>query len=338
MICALYFNTLEVGLTLKVMCLSPLIHVVNKIFPRKNIQSIYGSKKMGGQSMRQYLVTAALLLLSVIVLAACGDKNDEVEKSEERAIPVEVTEVEKGDFTVKKSVYGRTQPSKQTPIMVEQPGEISTLKVENGDEVNKDNHLATITTAMGSQTINAPVSGTVAKLNVQEKAFQSNEDPLMVIIDADKIHAAFQVTEGVRSLYKKGDKATVYIDDEKYEGKVLAIDSLPDDSGQYPLHIEIDNKDKEILPGVAIKLEATDKKVKDTLIVPTDAIVSETDGKFVFLADGDKAKKVEVEIKETQSEKSAITGDLKKGDQVIVKGQFTLADESKIEVKEGKEE
>lgn len=288
--------------------------------------------------MRRYLLTATLLLLSISLLAACNDTDDEAEKTEEKAIPVETTEVEKGDFTVKKSVYGRTEPSKQTPVMLQEPGEITTLKVENGDEVDKNDYLATITTPMGSQSINAPASGTVAQLNVQEKSFQSNEDPFMMIIDTDKIHAAFQVTDSLRDLFKKGDKADIYIDDKKYDGNVLAVDSLPNDSGQYPLHVEVNNEEGKLLPGVAAKLEATDKKVKDILIVPTDAIVSETDGKFVFLAEGDRTKKVEVDVQETQSETSAIKGDLKKGDQVIVKGQFTLADDTLIEIKEGKEE
>lgn len=221
--------------------------------------------------------------------------------------------------------------------MIEQPGEVSTLKVENGDEVKKDDHLATIKTQMGNQAIYAPTDGEIAHLNVQEDAFQSNEDPFVLIVDIEQLQANFAVTSTTRKHFKKDQKMDIVIDDETYEANVLAVDTMPNETGQYPILVEIDNEERTILPGMTTKLIVPDKRVKDTIIIPTDAVMTESDESFVFIVSDDTAKKIIVDIKETQSEQTAVEADLEKGDQVIVNGQFTLSDGSKVEVvKEGK--
>src|SRR5690625_1574783 len=104
---------------------------------------------MGAYFMRRWLYFL-LIILNVIILSACNNAGEEnnSDKNEQSVTPVETVEVKQGDLTVDKSIYGTVAPAKQTPVMVQQPGEITTLKVENGDKVKKDDHLATIKTAM----------------------------------------------------------------------------------------------------------------------------------------------------------------------------------------------
>jgi len=280
----------------------------------------------------------SIIMFSIFIfVVACSDTKDTTEKNEEIITPVEVASVETGDFVVGKTMYGHISPIKQTPVMVQQPGEIRTLKVENGDEVKKDKHLATIRTPMGNQTIYAPTEGEIAHLNVQEGAFQSNEEPLAMIVDLDTLKISFTVSSTTREQFKKDDKIKVFIDEKEYEATVLPVDTLPNETGQFLVEAKIENKEHDILPGMTGQIAVTDKKVKDTIIVPTEAIMTENEQDFIFLVQDDVAKIVNVEIVETQTDKTAIKAELKKGDQIIVNGQFTLSDGSKVEVvKEGK--
>src|SRR5690625_392085 len=280
----------------------------------------------------------SIIMFSIFIfVVACSDTKDTTEKNEEIITPVEVASVETGDFVVGKTMYGHISPIKQTPVMVQQPGEIRTLKVENGDEVKKDKHLATIRTPMGNQTIYAPTEGEIAHLNVQEGAFQSNEEPLAMIVDLDTLKISFTVSSTTREQFKKDDKIKVFIDEKEYEATVLPVDTLPNETGQFLVEAKIENKEHDILPGMTGQIAVTDKKVKDTIIVPTEAIMTENEQDFIFLVQEDVAKIVNVEIVETQTDKTAIKAELKKGDQIIVNGQFTLSDGSKVEVvKEGK--
>lgn len=287
--------------------------------------------------MRKWLFFI-VMIISIIMLAACGEDNEN-EETEDRVTPVETDKVKKGDFTVDKSMYGRISPMTQVPVMLQAPGEVKTLKVENGEEVAKDRNLATVRTQAGDQTIKAPRAGTVAQLNISEGAFQSNEEPLLMIVDLNKVKVSFQVASNAKKQFKTDQKIDVYIDDKKYEAKVLPVDSLPGESGQFTIEAEIDNEKEEITPGMTGRVVIADKKVKDTLIVPTEAIMSEYEEDYVYIVKDNIAEKVSVEVVETQTDKTAVKGDLKKDEEVITSGHFTLTDESPVEVvKDGKEE
>lgn len=291
--------------------------------------------------MRIKTVASALVISSLLIFAGCDqseNQTDDGQSEKETAIPVKTGEVETGKFYSEKSVYGKIAPEKQTPIMLEQPAELKTLKVENGDEVKEDDHVATIKTQEGERQINAPKDGIVAQLDSSEGATVSNEDPLMVIVDLDKLTASFSVTNTMRDLFEKGDEVSIYVDDEKYEAKIQGMDTLPNDAGQYPIKANFDNEDEEILPGMSAQLIAKKLEEKDTIIIPTDAVVTETDEDFVFVVDGDKAKKVDVKVQHTQSDKTAVKAAIDEKDELVIEGQHTLADGSRIDIKEGNEE
>src|SRR5690625_2875116 len=248
--------------------------------------------------MEDYFMRRSLfflfMLINVIILSACanGDEENNTDKNEQTVTPVETAEITTGDLTVEKSIYGTVAPAKQVPVMVQQPGEITTLKVENGDKVKKDDHLATIKTAMGSQSIYAPVDGEIAKLSVQENDVQSNEEPLLLIVDVEQLHVSFSVTSTIRDLFEKEQTISLKIDEKKFDASVLPLDLLPNDQGQFTVEAEIDNDEGAILPGAVAQLMITDKKVKDTILVPTAAIMTENEESYVFIVNDGLAERV----------------------------------------------
>lgn len=293
---------------------------------------------IGGHGMRKLIFIACFGL--ILILAACGeDENTEDEAEDADPTPVEVEQVKTGDFKIKKTIYGNTSPKKQQPIMVEEPGELKTLKVKNGDSVKKDDHLATIKTGAGDVDIDAPIDGTIAQLQTSEGSMTPVEDPLLVVADLDTLLIKIQVTANSRDLFKEDEELTVEIDGEKYKAEVTSIDTVPGESGQYAVELEFDNKDEDVLVGEAAKVSVTEDKVKKTKIVPTEAILTEGDEQFVYIVNDGKAESVEVEVEETQSEESAVKAEtLEKDDEVIVNGHFTLTDEAEVDVQEEEEE
>src|SRR5699024_6614057 len=146
---------------------------------------------------------------------------------------------------------------------------LTSLKVSNGDEVDKDEHIATIKTSSGEKELEAPEDGKVAKLDASEDDMVTDEDPLLVVTKTDKLKATLSLTGDNHKLFDIGDVAYVYIDDEKYEGNVISNDSLPNDVGQYEIKVEFDNE-HDVLAGSSAELEIKETREKDTLIVPTD--------------------------------------------------------------------
>src|SRR5690625_6641799 len=145
---------------------------------------------------KQLLAMTAVLLISL--LAACNDEDTEVE--EDVIIPVETVEAIKEDFVIHKSIYGRVEPAQSTPIIAPLPGEIDTVEVKNGDQLEKDDLIETLKTEAGIQDIKASKAGEVAELNAQAGDMASTEEPLALLIDIEDMNVKLTVTSSVRYL------------------------------------------------------------------------------------------------------------------------------------------
>lgn len=286
--------------------------------------------------MKKTILSLTAILL-IVMLAACNDEENEQQDEKETVTPVEVGEITKGDLVVDKSFYGRTEPNKTTPVMVQTPGEVDSLEVDEGDEVKEDDIIAKLKTPMGTTNVRASKDGTIVNLEASEGDMVSDEEPLAIIADLDTMKLTFEITSSDHALFTKEDKRKLILDDEEYEAEIIKVGSMPGETGLFSVKATVDNEDGNILPGSVIKMNVPTKRVKDSLIVPTEAIVEEDDQTFIYIVDNDRAIKTEVTVKESQTEKTAIDTEAKKGDQVVTKGQLTLSDDSKVNVVEAGE-
>lgn len=279
-----------------------------------------------------------LLTIMLLVVAACGEADEEsTSSSEDSVTSVEIAQVSKGDLTTEQRVYGHVLPNSQTPVLPGQAGEITDLKVEPGDDVKKDEALATLKTAMGNITVKAPIAGTVGQLSLNKNDFYNGEDPFAIIFDDEKLLVQFSVTSSMRDKFKVDKTYKTTIDGKEFDTKIKRIESLPNEAGQYEITGQIENEDDAALLGAVAELSIREVLEKDTLFVPTEAIVTDSEESYMFLVEDGKAKKLVVEVLETQTDNTAIEADVKEKAEVIVNGQFLLTDGSKIDViKEGK--
>ncbi len=272
-----------------------------------------------------------LILLSVMILAACN-QDRETKEEVPRTVSVDVAEVTIGNITEVKTLYGRTSPRKTTPLLTEVPGEIDEVKVENGDRVEKDDLIATVRTQAGTMRMTAPVAGEIAQFASESGDMVTPEEPLGLIIDSESMNITFHVTTRERSLLTENETYTMELEEETYEATLDQIDSLPNDNGLYDVQLSIENKDNEIIAGMIAAIDLKQTRIKDALIVPTEAVIEESNGAFVYLVKDDEVKKVTVGIQEMGSDETAIDGDIIEGDYVVVNGQLTVTDGSKVEI------
>ncbi|KKK38702.1 hypothetical protein WQ57_06845 [Mesobacillus campisalis] len=284
--------------------------------------------------MRKLLYGAAAVML-MTTLAACTEKDTEDTAEETRVAAVEVAEAKEGGLSIDRSVFGRTSPNSSSPVMLQMGGEVDSLEAANGDEVEEDDIIARISTPAGKQTVRAPKDGEIANLNVSEGDMVSNEEPLAIVADLETMKLEFTVTASLRSLFSVDDQLKVTINGKEYEAKVTAISTMPNDTGLYPVKATVENEKGEILPGMVAELSVPEQQVDEAVLVPTAAIVEENDETFVYLVKDEKAVKQPVTILATQSAETAIEGEIKKGDQLVVTGQLTLSDGSAVNVVKG---
>src|SRR5690625_468579 len=105
--------------------------------------------------MKNFLLVIGWIGLMVFVAACNNDDESDETNVEDDVTVVEANLVERGDLLVERVIYGSMSPDEQRPVMIEQPGEVEELLVDNGDEVEKDDEIATIKTPMGKQKVKA---------------------------------------------------------------------------------------------------------------------------------------------------------------------------------------
>lgn len=288
--------------------------------------------------MKRTIWFSFFALILIFVLAACNNENNDNNDTEEAgATPVEVEKIKQGDLTVERALFGRVEPEKKTPVMPEAPGKVTEVLVKNGDKVKKDDDLIKIDGPAGEETLQATQSGHIANLSLKKDDMASNEDPALVILDTAKLTATFEVTEKMRNNFKVDKKVEISHQDKTYKGNITSMDIVPGESGLFPITVEIKNDKNAILTGTVVALDYKEVLEKDALLVPTAAIISELDEDYIYRVEDGQAKKVDIEVIETQSELSAIKADVKEDEQVIVKGQFIVKDGTEIDVKKGNE-
>lgn len=279
--------------------------------------------------MNRKLILVSLISILLLLLASCNDTEKET-TTEERAVPVEITEAVLEDFVVEKNTTGRIEPKDLTPIMVQMPGELSELNVKNGDKVEKDELIAKVTTQRGILDVKAPEAGEIVELSAKENDFVSDSEPLALVLNTDELTITFEVTNHLRKLFDRDKTYKVKIDNREYEMVIDTIGKIPGETGLYPVEGTVKNEKDQVLPGMIGVLSLPEKRHEKVLVLPTEAIVEESEGSFVYRIKKDQAEKVEVTVIEAQSNVTAIEGDIAEDDQIVINGQLTLTDGSKV--------
>ncbi|WJE17721.1 efflux RND transporter periplasmic adaptor subunit [Halobacillus sp. ACCC02827] len=94
-----------------------------------------------------------VMVLSLVVLAACMQEETGSEKAEERVTPVQVDTVQKDDFVIEREISGSATAGEQAPVTAKTPGELVTLNVEKGDRVEKGETIGVVDPGNGESQV-----------------------------------------------------------------------------------------------------------------------------------------------------------------------------------------
>ncbi|WP_407269346.1 efflux RND transporter periplasmic adaptor subunit [Radiobacillus sp. PE A8.2] len=274
--------------------------------------------------------------LVLLVLVACTEEDTNTEETEKVVTPVEVAEVTQGDLVLEKRFYGSIQPESTTPVVSPFAGEVDTVEVEKGDQVEEEDVLAEITRADGRGTIEveAADAGEITMLQAEEGSMVSNTEPFATIVNLDTLTIMVGVTGNNFSLFENGEEATITVAavDEEITTNIGYVSPVPNEQGLYTVELTIDNPNKKIKPGMIAVVSVPEKRVEQTLIIPTSALVEQNAETYVYIIEDNKAVKKTVTVTEAQSDVTAVEGDLDAGEEVVTSGQLTLADGNQVTI------
>ncbi|MFA7055967.1 MAG: efflux RND transporter periplasmic adaptor subunit [Candidatus Cloacimonadales bacterium] len=195
-------------------------------------------------------------------------------------------------------------------------------------EVAKSN-LGTINKILN---VEAPISGIISIMYSEVGDVITPGQKLFQVVDTSCYRARIYVPESQIRNIKKGQKATAKWSDITLNGKVDKVSSAIDlDTNAFIVDILFSNKHEDVKIGVTadIKIEVY---TTNSIAIESQYVVSDNGKDFVFVKNGDKAQRKEVQIARSLNGKVEIASGVNEGDILITQGAHYVSDNSLIKI------
>ena len=190
----------------------------------------------------------------------------------------------------------------------------------------------------GAGNVIAPVSGTVVSLNAAEGGFVTASAPVAVIDGVDRMEVAVSVSEALVPKLSRGDEVDVSISSLGVStvGTIKSIDLAANmQTKLYNVTISIQEDIPGLLSGMFADVSFRTDTSADTIVIPTEAILTSNDVQYVFVVENDAARYVEISAGLTGNGVTEVTSGLKAGDMLVTVGQAYLSEGDPVRIVSG---
>ncbi|MBD3346506.1 MAG: efflux RND transporter periplasmic adaptor subunit [Chitinivibrionales bacterium] len=183
----------------------------------------------------------------------------------------------------------------------------------------------------------APFGGIVTDRYIERYQEVAPGSPTFALAGLSKIRVTVYVPEGDIFSVDSDDEAKVYISAvdsaQSWPAKIISVAKSAEPSSQkYKVQLQIDNKDKNVNPGLTAKVRIALQDLDSQIVVPTGAVITSGIQQFVFVTEEGKAVKRLVEIAESNETHTRIIEGLSTGDKLVVAGQQRIKHNTPITI------
>ena len=189
-----------------------------------------------------------------------------------------------------------------------------------------------------SGNVIAPISGTLATMNAQAGSFISNSLPLAVIEGGEAMKVTVSVSEVLVPQLAIGDEAEVTVDaaDQTFTAAIRSVERAANaQTSLYTVTLTVPADVRGLLSGMFADVTFRTNVSENTLVIPSDAILTSEDTQYVFVVEDDAARYVEVTTGLTGNGVTEVLSGLTEGQQLVVVGQQYLADGDPVRIVDG---
>ncbi len=166
----------------------------------------------------------------------------------------------------------------------------------------------------------------------------SGKPAILSLVQINPVKALVNIPESYFPSVRPGDKTQVFSDTypgELFNGKIFRVHPTVDPATRsFVVEVEIPNPEQKLRPGMFCRVILNFGE-KAAVTVPAISILKlqGSNERYVFIADGDHAKRVVVRLGQRFDDQVEILSDeIKPGDRLIVEGQSKLLDGDAIKV------
>jgi membrane fusion protein (multidrug efflux system) len=237
----------------------------------------------------------------------------------------------RASYTLAKSNYQRARKMVRSKTIPVADLETSETRMYTAKAAMEDAELK-----LSRCTITAPMSGVIRRLDAKVGLLLNIGDPVAEILQIDRVKAVVGIPESdvkaIRDIPAM-ELTIKALDNRRLSGKKHFLASSPESAAHlYRLELELDNPDRDILPGMFFRAHVVKSIVRDAIAVPLYSVISRNDEQFVFTAQDNVVHKRKVKLGIIEGWLVQVTDGLQPGDQVVIEGHRDVEDGQKINV------
>jgi multidrug efflux pump subunit AcrA (membrane-fusion protein) len=175
--------------------------------------------------------------------------------------------------------------------------------------------------------VRAPFSGFVVEKHTEIGQWLGRGDPVVTLIELSKAHITVPIPERYIPHVHLGKAAEVQVDalpGTVWQGTLIRLVPEAHEARTFPVTVEVENPEVRLKSGFVARVTLTVGQQRNALMVPKDAIVTQGPRHIVYAVRDGKATPLPVERHMFYEGFAVISGPLKPGEQVVVRGNERL--------------
>ncbi len=185
-------------------------------------------------------------------------------------------------------------------------------------------------------SIRAPISGIVAERKIKVGNMVLANQTTFRITDFDPLLAILYIPEHEMSKLRAGQPASLTVDalpGVPFHGRVDRISPVVDPTtGTFKVTVVVRDPTRRLKPGMFARIRIVYNVHENTLLIPREAILAEDAESAVFVVRKKVAYRTLVQTGYADSVRVEVLSGLTPGDTVVVTGQGSLKDSSRVEL------
>ena len=187
----------------------------------------------------------------------------------------------------------------------------------------------------GDGNVIAPISGTLVTFNAVENSYVSNAMPVAVINGEGEMKVTASVSEALVPKLAIGDSADIYVSalERNMQASIRSVERAANAQTRlYTVTLTLSEPSADLLAGMFADVTFHTDRVNNAIVIPSEAILTNGDTRYVYIAVGSTAKYVEVTTGLTGTGVTEILSGLDGGEYLITVGQTYVSDGADIRI------
>ncbi|MFD2370033.1 efflux RND transporter periplasmic adaptor subunit [Brevibacillus sp. GCM10020057] len=241
-------------------------------------------------------------------------------------------ELEKTSLDLEKARTGLEQAQAQYNLAKAGPTS-DTVAALQAEVSRLNSSLELAKSSYDNTIVRAPISGIVAKRNIDPGEMAAAGSPLLVLVKMDEVKVEASVPQEQINNVKVGSTVDVKVDSlggKVLQGTVEFVSPISDaNSSSFPIKVKMPNKDGLLRAGMVAEVMLQGQAEQGTK-VPTAALQQKDNKQYIYKVDNDVVHQVEVTVSNTSGDWATVTAGVNENDQVVLNPTDKLAEGTKV--------